>query len=142
MKIHEFAEMVSLALTPATIILSIVVVRLWGAKAWESLKAGKAQDSVGWFILGVTLGFIGACCDNLYWGIAWGASFLNHSTEAAWFDAGVYSNIPFRQSLGIAAAFCHIKSAEKMLGGKFRAILLFTVWAGLAFVAVLLWLKG
>lgn len=67
-------------------------------------------DATGWFIIGVAIGFMGGAMDNLWWGLAWSQAYLSDSTEVWLFVNGVFSNIPFRQIAGIAAAYCHIRS--------------------------------
>jgi hypothetical protein len=137
MTVEKAAELLSLGMTPATIILSLWVVKLWAPKAWSLLSTKQHRDSVGWFIVGVTLGFIGAAFDNLYWGFAWSASFLGLPSEEWWFSNGVFSNIPFRQGLGMAAAFCHVKSAKEMVPKSVNCMLWVCLIVGACFVLAL-----
>ena len=64
-------------------------------------------------ILGIVIGFAGSFFDNLYWGFAWGAEALGHSTRDWWFSHGVWSNLPFRQGAGILAGACHVVAASR-----------------------------
>ena len=108
---NKLAEFISLILTIPTVVFGAMVVALWGKTAFR-LKIGRTKlNSTQWFVLGVTVGFLGSVIDNIYWGIAWGAEFLGHDSASFWFSNGVYSNIPFRQIAGTIAAYCHIKSA-------------------------------
>jgi len=105
----EIAELISVILTTPTIILSAVVVFLWGPKSIQIFKRGP-QDAAEWFIIGVAIGFLGETLDNMYWNIPWSLDFIRHSKADDFFEHGVIANIPFRQILGSVAAFCHIKS--------------------------------
>ena len=69
------------------------------------------RDASQWFILGVAIGFAGSVFDNLYWGIAWLSNYLAWESWPQWFACGVYSNVVFRQTAGLVAAYCHIRSA-------------------------------
>ena len=116
MTIHQLAEGLSLALTAPTIILSLAVVVIWRRKAFESLRNCN-RTPVQWLILGVAVSFTGSALDNIYWGIAWSSSYLEHPARDELFRAGVYFNIPFRQIAGVIAAFCHLKSAAEYMSG-------------------------
>lgn len=105
---QDFAELLSLVLTAPTIILSVWVVALFYKLAWTALIA-KNKTSTQWFVLGIAAGFIGSVMDNLYWGVAWTASFLSIDVADTLFQFGVFSNIPFRQLAGTVAAYCHIR---------------------------------
>jgi len=107
---HKIAEVISLGITPSTVILSAGVLVLWGKETLCVLKNGP-NSSQCWFILGVSTSFLGAMVDNLYWGAAWTAEFFNLSCSRELFMSGVYSNIIFRQVLGSVAAYCHIRAA-------------------------------
>lgn len=110
MTCHDIAELVSLAMTSPTVILSAAVVYVWWPQALQSLKR-KGKEPSDWFIMGVAIGFVGAMCDNVYWSMPWAAEFLDSPWEQVLFDSGVYFNIPFRQTCGILSAYCHIRSA-------------------------------
>jgi hypothetical protein len=63
-----------------------------------------------WLILGVSISFVGAFMDNLYWAIPWTLHFIGSAHADFFFMLGVHFNIFFRQSTGILAALCHLKS--------------------------------
>ena len=108
--VHQVAELLSLAITPPTIIPAVLICYLWLRNSGETFTRGpkSAQD---WFIIGVFCSFVGSAFDNAYWGVAWSASYLEADVTAALFRSGVYSNIPFRQMAGAMAGYCHIRAA-------------------------------
>ena len=107
----ETAELLSLGLTPVTIMLSALVICLWWSETWRVFKVGPKTPQC-WFIIGVVIAFSGAVVDNGYWGAAWTAEYLQSEEAANWlFDNGMYSNIVFRQGFGTVAAYCHIRAA-------------------------------
>lgn len=118
---QEIAEVASLALTLPTVVLGIAVVWIWGPPAVRAIRAGMGRGD-DWLVLGVVMGFAGAIGDNLYWGLAWGAKLFGYDAADDLFRFGVFSNIPFRQGLGIAAAYCHIRAGEENLP-KLRRVL-------------------
>ena len=106
---QHVAELISMFLTFPTIILAGVVVFLWGPKALVSFHI-KDKDASDWFIMGVAIGFVGQVLDNLYWAIPWSLSYVASPLFEDFTNAGVYFNIFSRQSCGVVAAYCHIKS--------------------------------
>ena len=110
MTLHKAAELISLALTVPTVLLGSLVVVIWGKSSIKALKA-RRKTATDWLILGIVVSFVGSSLDNIYWGIAWGSDLLGLKSGAAWFRNGVYTNIPFRQTAGIIAAFCHLRGA-------------------------------
>lgn len=132
------AELVSLAMTIPTLVLSGAVVYFWG----PSLR--KPETANDWFITGVVFGFIGAFLDNTYWFIPWTGAFLDLEITGELVSMGVYFNIFFRQSLGIFAAYCHLKAAEmhekKTL--KFLNVMLFSSSvAGILYAVLIIFIK-
>lgn len=128
---HEFAELTSLVLSVPTVVLSAAVVWLWGPTAWRALRnTTEVMTGTCWFILGVAAGFLGSLVDNIYWGMAWTASFVHHPWKDWFFEQGVWSNIPFRQTAGIIAAYCHLRAAKEQDVGtaRFFNLLLFSCW--------------
>ena len=63
-----------------------------------------------WLILGVSISFVGAFFDNLYWAIPWTLHYINSTHAEYFFLLGVHFNMFFRQSTGILAALCHLRS--------------------------------
>lgn len=106
----SFAELLSLFLTVPTIVLAAVVIYLWGPKALSIARIGHPVRSADWFIIGVTIGFVGQFFDNLYWAIPWSLSYIESQHTDLFMFNGVWFNIPSRQLCGIIAAYCHIKS--------------------------------
>lgn len=109
---HDIAELVSLAGTLPTVVLAIFVVYTWGPAAWVAVRKGwPKMNGNDWFIVGVAIGFLGQIADNVFWAIPWTASYLRmESANSAW-QIGVFFNIVFRQSMGIMAAYCHLRAA-------------------------------
>lgn len=121
-KLQEIAELLSLGTTFPTMILSIAVILIWLPSAIPAIrsKRPKAQD---WFIIGVVSGFIGSTLDNLYWFFPWSASFLDHPSFLSMVKVGIFSNVVFRQGLGIVAAYCHLQAAHLSSGiSKFNGL--------------------
>lgn len=137
----QLAELISLGMSVPTIVLALVVVYLWGPTAVRSLRA-PVKTGQDWFIVGVALGFIGSALDNSYWTIPWTLTYLGHPESMDYVYHGVYFNIFFRQGLGMAAAFCHIKAA-RMSGvvnsWRLNILLASANFAGLAYSLVLLY---
>jgi len=109
MEIQKVSEAISLGLTVPTIILSLAVVRAWGPRVWFAIRHGQMTEAQ-WLILGVSISFVGAFMDNLYWAIPWTLHYIGSEHATSWFLRGVHFNIFFRQSTGILAALCHLKS--------------------------------
>ena len=105
------AELISNGLAIPTILMSLCVVFIWLKPAFHSLKNRRIDSTEEWFIVGVFLGFIGETLDNIYWTIAWTFQYLEMPSAEHWMAHGVLANIPFRQFLGIVAAYCHVRSA-------------------------------
>jgi hypothetical protein len=121
MELVKIAELISLSLTVPTIVLALSVVWIWGPaaiKAWF-LDLPSAHS---WFILGVATGFTGGIFDNLYWGFPWLYEYLDYPTARYFMEHGVYFNIPFRQGLGIFAAYCHLRAAAEAETLSMRAL--------------------
>lgn len=108
---REYAELISLALTAPTLILSLAVVWVWAPASIRAIRSGLATGH-DWLILGVCTGFIGGFSDNLYWMLAWASSFMELPSRQFLFEHGVYANIPFRQCMGAFAAYCHLKAGQ------------------------------
>ena len=109
MEIQKVSEAISLGLTVPTIILSLAVVRAWGPRVWFAIRQGQMSEAQ-WLILGVSISFVGAFLDNLYWSIPWTLHYINSTHAEYFFLLGVHFNMFFRQSTGILAALCHLKS--------------------------------
>jgi len=120
-KLQAIAELFSLGMTIPTVVLAFAVVYTWlpSARAAWSREQKTGQD---WFILGVAIGFCGAILDNLYWFIPWTASYIEHHATSQLINTGVFFNIVFRQGLGIAAAYCHLKAAELTEGSNIKLV--------------------
>ena len=107
--ITNLAKEVSLAATVPTIWLCVVVLRLWGLEALKE-AFNKYRAPATWMLMGVALSFLGKLGDNSWWGIAWLHSYFAHPGQTWWFENGVFSNVIFRQALGVAAGYCHVRS--------------------------------
>ena len=112
MDTQNIAELVSLGLTFPTVVLAFAVIYMWLPSARD---AWRKTDKTGqdWFVMGVAIGFVGAALDNIYWFMPWTAAYLGDPAFQTLTNAGVFFNIFFRQGLGIAAAYCHMRAAEE-----------------------------
>ena len=110
---EHLLELVSLALTVVTIIISVDVVLHWIPNVRRSLSSRQAFTAEEWLILGVCVSFIGSSLDNTYWLTAWSSFYIDRSSTltAQLMENGYLANIPFRQFSGIFAAFCHMNAA-------------------------------
>lgn len=140
MEISNAAEAISLALTAPTLYLARRTIAKFWRLAWGTLATPANQRTdYQWLILGIVVGFLGALLDNLYWGIAWTASYIDSPATAFWFEHGVFANVPFRQLAGIAAGYCHVISAEKHYHNRTPVITrtLFSLLLGAVYVWLL-----
>lgn len=119
MSLNSIAELISLAATVPTLILSANVIRLFARQSLSALRK-KRRTAIDTLIMGIMLGFIGGFLDNLYWGFAWGSAYLDLDVADWLFENGVWSNIPFRQSLGCAAAYLHCTVDDHYSPGQVR----------------------
>lgn len=135
----RLVTLASLAITPATIILSLMVVYVWFGGVKEALKKkGVSITDLEWFIIGVWIGFLGSVIDNLYWGLAWTADYLNLSVKDWLFSHGPYSNLPFRQITTTLAAYCHLRAAINTKNSIMRATAITTAVGTALFLLVLM----
>lgn len=109
--------LISLFLTPATILLAFVVLRHWGVEAIKAIVSGSPSPQT-WLIIGIAFGFMGSLVDNLYWGVAWHLSYIGSPYVTWWFDHGSISNVFFRQLTGILSGLCHVMSAYALSRGS------------------------
>lgn len=139
MEIQKVSEAISLGLTVPTIILSLAVVRAWGPRVWFAIRQGQMTEAQ-WLILGVSISFVGAFMDNLYWAIPWSLHFIGNEHADFFFMLGVHFNIFFRQSTGILAALCHLKSFYAGRRGyrSLSFLLLAAHIAGVAYIVIMM----
>ena len=123
---HHDVTLISLALTPATILAAAIVVALWWKPTKKAIFVTHKKD-VQWFMVGVFASFIGSIVDNLYWGLAWTADYYDHPIKEALFKYGVYPNTIFRQGCTLVAAYCHIRAAAVSDSKSFKGFVL-GVW--------------
>ena len=140
---NNVAELISLGLTVPTVILSAYVVVLFFPIAVYAM-AERNKKQAEWLILGITIGFMGSIVDNVYWAVAWSASYLDLDCKDFLFTHGVYSNIPFRQLAGVMAAILHCmadtSSAAVVKLKRFKnlkAVLIASVILACVFIGVL-----
>ena len=138
MEIQRVSEAISLGLTIPTIILSLAVVRAWGPRVWFAIRHGQMTEAQ-WLILGVSISFVGAFMDNLYWSIPWTLHFIDSEQADTFFLMGVHFNIFFRQSTGILAALCHLRSFYAGRSGyrSLSFLLLLSHLAGVAYILIM-----
>lgn len=106
----------------------------------------KRRDDTQWFILGVAIGFAGSVVDNLYWGLAWTAYYIDSAWADLLFSSGIYFNLFDRQLAGIFAAYCHVKAAIKngqiAQRGRLNRCLLLAGLFGFAYTITLSVIRG
>lgn len=115
--VRDFIELISLSGTITNIYLALVVVMLWLGATVDAIKKGHL-DAKGWFITGVSIGFLGDALDSSYWLVAWSSFFLDLDLAETLMKDGVYANIPFRQFLGSVGAYCHIRAHYAFMSRK------------------------
>lgn len=121
MNVQAPAELVSLVLTIPTVVLALSVVYMWLPAAREAWHQ-ETRTGHHWFVMGVTLGFVGSAIDNVYWFLPWTAAYLQSPYFETLTAKGVFFNIFFRQGLGIAAAYCHIRAAALSADSRIRFV--------------------
>lgn len=114
----DIAELISNALTVSLIILGLHVVIYWWPETKKAFFSKKPLNSTQRLICGVFVSFVAVILDNLYWGFTWSLHYLGHDLAPVFLFNGVYPNIPFRQGLGILAAFLHIHAYHKASPAK------------------------
>ena len=149
MKLHDFINFLSLSLTPMTIAAASAVIYAFGNRAMSAFRkipTSSQHTQISeqeWFVLGIVIGFVGGWIDNFYWGIAWSADYFNWTIRDSLFHNGVYSNLPFRQGLGIIAALCHIAFVfwmrDHVKSDKIKFILVMGLITSIIF-AIVLWI--
>lgn len=145
--VQHIAELISNGLSVPVIILCFSVAALWFKPAVHALKPnGKPTTAQQWFIIGVFFSFFGEIVDNLYWTVAWSVVYLDMPNWLSVVESGVFANIPFRQLLGIFAAYCHINSAYAFINNgehnKSNKILTFSIVGGIIFAGILFLLRN
>ena len=106
---YTSAEFISLVLTVPTVILGALVVWYYSPRAIKALrKPCKTLTEIEMLIIGITVGFMGAVVDNIYWGLAWFHEMIGSESSPWWFKNGVLSNVPFRQTAGVVAGAFHL----------------------------------
>lgn len=144
--LQKTAELISNGLALPIILLSLAVIFLWFKPACHSIKnfLGTPEQ---WFILGVFCGFLGEFADNIYWTISWSLQYLEWQAASLFMERGVFYNIPFRQILGITAAYCHVRSAleyrkEQSKVQVINYLLLFSIVLGFIYSIALVLAKN
>lgn len=145
MTIHKGADLISLGLTIPFLILAAWLLKLWFGGTKSGYAAERNQrSSHQWITIGVFLGFAGGWFDNTFWGVAWSNHFLDSPYTEWWFGMGVYANIPFRQTLGIMAAYCHIRAYFVAAGVAIQhlnRVTLASFACGALYAVALVWVK-
>ncbi len=107
----QVSTLMGLAWSWPLISMSIVVVLLYGRTAWHAYRtSSKTRERVHWLALGITLAYSGEALDDLYWGITWSLYYLGLDIAQSWIDFGPVPNVPFRNFLGTAGVYCHIRA--------------------------------
>lgn len=134
---QDLIEFISLTLTVPTLALSLWVLVVFGPQSLKTLSTllrGSRPTSAELLVMGISIGFLGAFFDNAYWGLAWASDFFKLDNRDTLFEFGAWSNIPFRQVAGIAAATLHLSrhiSAEAFRREVYWGIWGFTLLCGL-----------
>lgn len=138
----EPLSFLSTFMTLATMALACVVLYFWSSSARGFFKDIKTLSAQQLFILGVVINFIGQFFDNGYWLIAWTLNDVKPTSALTdyFFDNGIFYNLFFRQTPGIAAAILHIVAALKFAGCnrcKITKIVVYCFGGALALTALL-----
>lgn len=133
----ELMELVSLAATPPFLLLGAVVVWKFSPVAWATARGVYEWKDKHILIVGILIGFMGSLVDNVYWGCAWLAEYMGWGSAKMLFANGVWSNVPFRQFAGIAAAILHLYAVLDR-----RELVCLMKISGVMFVMTALWLWG
>lgn len=143
MTFYEFMTLLSLSLTPGTIISAFLVASIFWHPFVKSLN-DKERTNVGWMIIGVEINFVGGMFDNLWWGIAWSGDFVNSGSELReyFFTYGVYSNVFFRQACGLIGAFCHLNSGFSSNKSFIKKTAYISAFLGIGWVLALFYLRS
>lgn len=108
--IDAVAELISLASTGPTLMSAVLVLLYWKGFLQKTFRTNPSEwKAMDMFVVGICLAFAGDFMDNLYWGLAWTAEYLNSPIAKFLFNKGVYSNIPFRQASGAFAGYIHVR---------------------------------
>jgi hypothetical protein len=105
------AELITLSMTIPTIVLGLGVLHRWGKPAWASFQ-NHSLDSMGWFIIGVFIAFLGYVLDSLYWCIPLAMSLLGFECSCGKMQELLVYNLMVRQVAGLSSAYCHLKAAD------------------------------
>ncbi len=116
MSVYTAAELTSLFLTSWHVFLIACLLVVFFPGMRQTLGVSRrVWRASQWFIVGVWLSHLGSLFDNSYWGVAWVTSLKAMAAKSWFFQNGVFSNIPFRNVLGIVSTFCHLKAAFLMM---------------------------
>ena len=113
MEAYEIGNLVSLWLTPVTLV-SCIVVMYYFRPSFITAVQSQSRTSLHWFIIGICISFAATTIDNAFWTVSWAAEYLGHPAAHDLYVNGVYPNIVFRQVGGILAAICHIKGVTEL----------------------------
>lgn len=97
--------MVNTLLSAVTAMLCLVVVVVWMPRV--------VGGNHTLLLAGIVVGFAGAFCDNVYWGITWYSKLQQWDTMQWWFNNGPIANIFFRHGMKLTAAACHLEAARR-----------------------------
>jgi len=104
----------SVALTVPFLFYCLEILYIW----WPSVKATFAKetpiDAAGQLARGIWVGFATNFIDNLYWGVTWFLTLIQHPLGVTMMLGGALFNIFFRQMGGIIAAREHVLAASKL----------------------------
>lgn len=140
---HDAFEGLSIASTfPGVMIWSLVAYVFWQPVSRALRKAISRRERLterDWLLLGITISAISSLCDQTYWAIPWSLSFTRSEHTESWMQAGVYSNLPIRQGLGIIAGLLHLQTLPK--SRRWQQCVWWSVVAGVLYTLALLLLK-
>ena len=110
----DASTVVSLFLTPWTLLMGLLVIYHWGPACIHAIK-NKKMDSNNWLILGITIGFIGSVIDNTYWAYFWQLDLNGNDFSKVIQKYGIIINVVFKQCAGIISGMCHVMSAYMLV---------------------------
>ena len=139
----ELAEIFSSFLTPASIVLPILVLFIYAPRAYKVwIKRESEPEPIDWLALGITFTHGGTIFDNIWWGSAWMMKYIDFYFHRYLFDYGVLSNIPFRNIAGIIGSYCHIRGGIKFYeSSNYQSIIRACFYVGFIITALLIYIK-
>ena len=135
-------DLISIVLTPASIVVCYHLIKHWWPLAWSFLNDGNRKP-LAYISFGIVIYHFGSAFDGTYWALAWSSLISNHPMQAMLFDLGSATNIIFRQGAIIGGGYLQILGVLSFVKNEhelkyFNFQLLFSVLVGVIYVSWLL----